>query len=59
MLADDPGDLLFGIVFGCLFVRLARLAERQADGRAHLAVLRAVGFVNQEGHPQPFNSGLF
>ena len=55
VLADDLGDLL---LFVDPVVRTSsasgsvRLAERQADGRAHLAFLRAVGLINQERHAQ-------
>ena len=52
MLADDLGDLFFRVLLRRVGVRLVRLAERQADGRAHLAFLRAVGFVDQERDPQ-------
>ena len=41
-----------GSCSGVLGVRLVRFAERQADGRAHLAFLRAVGLVDQERHAQ-------
>ncbi len=52
VLADDLGDLLLRVLLGGVGIGFVRLAERQADGRAHLAFLRAVGFINQEGDPQ-------
>ena len=60
MLADDLGDLFFrGPASGVFGVWLVRLAERQADGRAHLAFLRAVGFIDEERHAQLLQSGFF
>ena len=59
MLADDPGNLLFEILFGHILVRLTFLAERQADGCAHLAFLRAVSFINQECYPQLLQFRVF
>ena len=55
VLADDLGDLLFfvlAVVLGILGVGIVRLAERHADGHAHLPLLRAVRLVDQERHAQ-------
>ena len=58
VLADDLGELLLRVKLGGLGIRFVRFAERQPDGRAHLAFLRAVGFINQEGDPQFLQFGV-
>ena len=52
VLADDLGNLFFRVLLRRVRVRFIRLAERHADGRAHLAFLRAMRFVDQERHAQ-------
>ena len=53
--ANDFGEFIFRICdifcrIGC--IRFIRLPERRFDCFAHAAVLRAMGFVNQERDPQ-------
>lgn len=53
VLANDLGELFLRVLLRQLRgVRFVRFAEWQADGRAHLAFLRAVRFINQERNAQ-------
>ena len=52
VLADDLGNLFVRVWERRLGVGFVRFAEGQPDGGAHLAFLRPVGLINQEGHSQ-------
>ena len=56
--ADDLGDLLLRVLFRGVGIGFVRLAERQPDSRAHLAFLRAVGFIDQECDAQVLQFGV-
>ena len=61
VLADDLGDLLFLVLpFVCCVLRIGivGLAEGHANGNTHLALLRAVGFINQESNAHLFQIGI-
>ena len=58
MLADDLGDLFLLVLLRGLRVGFIRLAERQSNGRAHLAFLRTVRLIDQEGDSQVLQLGF-
>ena len=52
VLADDLGKQFLRVLLWRISVWFVQFAERQADGRAHLAFLRTVGLINQESDAQ-------